>query len=79
MSATNNWTEVDLFGTVHLHRSNCYVLVKIDDVRLDPGWYLFGPDAAGIRVDPGDDSAALNLLLASRGADTCIAEFERQN
>lgn len=77
MSTTDNWVEVDVFGSIHLHRSNSYVMVKVDDGRLDPGWYLFGLDAAGIRVDPGADSAALNLMLASRAADTAIAEFER--
>lgn len=77
MSTTDNWVEVDVFGSIQLHRSSSYVMVKVDTGRLDAGWYLFDPDAAGIRVDPGDDSSALNLILASRAADTAIADFER--
>lgn len=72
MTTTDQWREANRQGTVHLHESTRWTLVHLD--RADgTGWYLFGPGADGVRVDPGGCSPALDLLLASRAADSYIA------
>lgn len=73
MSTTDHWRELDRAGMIQVHDSNQWVMICTH--QNDNGWYLFGPATAGVRVDPGEDSPALNLLLASRAADAYIAPW----
>lgn len=83
MTTTNAWREANMHGTVQLHESGQWVLVYLDGrVHRDGrgssvGWYLFGPAAAGVYMEPDTGSRALSLLVASRTADTYIAEYEK--
>lgn len=82
MTTTDNWREANASGSVHIHISTHWLLVNLEGLAnlegpvdlVTTGWYLIGREIVGLgfRADPGDNSPAVNLLLASRVADEYI-------
>ncbi len=73
MTTTAGWVEARTDGQAVTHITGRWVLVHLDTAPEGPGWYLYGPDTPGERMDPADLSPALDLLLATRIADVSLS------